>query len=122
MVQQNNPNKKKMRKKLSSILIDVALWLYEGNRDKLAPKVDGYIAGKIGVGYEFSSYEVKKYQEENGVSYKKAVSMYVSEYKKRVKVAIAKKVGDIVEFDVYKPKRGKTVVSGHIKVYEKGCK
>ena len=46
----------------------------------------------------------------------------IKEYRKRVKVGIAKTLGDMVEFEIKKHKNGARV-EGHVKVYVRdGCK
>lgn len=110
-----------MMRRLSSILIEFALWLYPGNKEKLAPTVEGYTAGKVGCGFEFGKKEMRDCQKEFGWSARKAKRELIKEQKKKVKVGIAKTLGDMVEFEVIKHKNG-AMVSGHVKVYKRNGK
>lgn len=105
-----------MKRRLSSILIELAIWLYPDNKEKLAPVVEGYKAGKVGCGWEFGKKELREWQKENNCSSRKAMKELIKEYRKRVKVGIAKTLGDMVEFEIKKHKNG-AIVEGHVKVY-----
>ncbi len=110
-----------MKKVISSVLIQLALWLYPDYKEKLAPSVDGYIAGKLGLSVEFGKHELKEYIKNNNTSHRKAMQELIKEHKKYIKVYVAKAIGDMMEFDIDKHKNGATV-SGHVKVYKKdGC-
>lgn len=107
-----------MKKRLLSLLIKVALWLYPDHDEKLAPFVEGYTAGKLGLAVEFDKKAIQEYKQANNASHRKAMRELIKEHKKYIKVYVAKSIGDMMEFEVVKHKNGASI-SGHVKVYKK---
>lgn len=105
-----------MKKFLASKLIAVALWLNPDAKQKLAPSVEGYKAGKVGVAFAIDKNEIRSYQKENNKSHSRTVKDLIRARKAQVRIAICKKIDELIEYKT--EQEGKEIiVSGHVKIY-----
>lgn len=107
-----------MKKKLSSLLIKLALTLYLDNKKKLPPSIVGYTTGKVGISVMFGKKELKDFMKRENTSRRVAHCKLINECITYVQLHIAKAIVDMIEFEVVKGKNG-AKISGHVKVYKK---
>lgn len=107
-----------MKKRISALFIRIALWLNPDAKELLAPVVDGYEAGKVGVGYQITKKDLREYMKSKNVSYRRATKELKKLRKNSVRCAIYKKIDELIEWGT--DKHGKQYdVYGCVKVYKK---